>query len=446
MKILLIGNGFDLEHNLPTSYKDFLAFCEKAREIYTYSKIYTRNNKAATLHDYIQNNLNGWGINKFIKEILSEAFINRKLKTLPNKDMEVTTQNKGLDELYTHIKHNIWLEYFLESPSYIGENWIDFESEISKVIQILDETRTLIINNESIMDIGENKSKILTKILEASKVSKMSKVSLHDEFKEIREIDNFIAFLNTELERLIRALEIYIAEFVHEITITKKNVDIERLNPDHILSFNYSDTYERVYGKEKGIDYNYIHGKADINKNMITSNLVLGIDEYLDDNRKDEELEFLTFKKFYQRIYKSTENDYLDWVDEIKEGYADYLKKESDAYARAVESLKDRSFDFPYEKNICGESLNIECPEHTLYIFGHSLDVTDRDILKMFICNDNVQTKIFYYRENKDDKKVLGKLIRNLIRIMGQDELLRRTGGIHKTIEFIPQTISEEEE
>lgn len=36
---------------------------------------------------------------------------------------------------------------------------------------------------------------------------------------------------------------------------------------------------------------------------------------------------------------------------------------------------------------------------------------------------------------------VLGKLIKNLILMMGQDELIRRTGGVNKTIEFIPQTI-----
>ena len=49
--------------------------------------------------------------------------------------------------------------------------------------------------------------------------------------------------------------------------------------------------------------------------------------------------------------------------------------------------------------------------------------------------------KIFYYRENEDDKRALGKLIKNLILMMGQDELIKRTGGVNKTIEFIPQTI-----
>ena len=86
---------------------------------------------------------------------------------------------------------------------------------------------------------------------------------------------------------------------------------------------------------------------------------------------------------------------------------------------------------------------NKKYPEvnHNLFIFGHSLDKTDRDILKLLICNDNVTTKIYYYRKNKNDKKELGKLIKNLVRIMGQDELISRTMGEHKTIEFIPQTV-----
>ena len=34
--LYLIGNGFDLAHGLPTSYKDFLDFCKMVRELYTY--------------------------------------------------------------------------------------------------------------------------------------------------------------------------------------------------------------------------------------------------------------------------------------------------------------------------------------------------------------------------------------------------------------------------
>lgn len=39
MNILVIGNGFDLAHGLPTKYKDFLFFCSVVKEIISDSKI-----------------------------------------------------------------------------------------------------------------------------------------------------------------------------------------------------------------------------------------------------------------------------------------------------------------------------------------------------------------------------------------------------------------------
>ena len=407
MNILIIGNGFDLAHGLPTRYDDFLDFCETVRRIYTYSGDASRK-------DYIYHNIDEWEINDDIKKLLLEAFDKRDCKKNLNDDcthnLKVTISYKFLNELYTHIVKNTWLEYFLEFRSSIGENWIDFETEISKVIQVLDEAISVKKSGKEINEMQKEKQKILLD------VQKASGRSMQKAFKDVTALSDFAVFLDAELGRLVRALEIYIVEFVGKIPAIEKNVDIEKLNLDHVLSFNYSDTYERIYSKGKEVECDYIHGKADISKNVNTSNLVLGIDEYLDDNKKNKELGLLSFKKFYQRIYKSTVNRYLEWVDEIKDGYANYLKPHS----------------------ISGEA---EYPEHNLYIFGHSLDITDRDVLKMFICNENVQTKIFYYRKNQEDKTELGKLIRNLILIMGQEELIRRTGGVHKTIEFVPQTV-----
>lgn len=71
---------------------------------------------------------------------------------------------------------------------------------------------------------------------------------------------------------------------------------------------------------------------------------------------------------------------------------------------------------------------------HNLYIFGHSLDITDKDILKSLILNDNVQTKIFYHNEEAHAKQIA-----NLVKVIGQDELIKRTGGSTKTIKFVPQ-------
>lgn len=380
-KILLIGNGFDLAHGLPTSYKDFLDFCKMVRELYTYPIID---------NEYNQKKLIDWNTDKTIKSKLLECYENRK-NCFEDK---ITTQCKELDELYDCIKENVWINYFLEREKSIGENWIDFETEISNVVQAIETLKGYIERDEDVLKIKDTKQQTIIYFL------KIAKKSLQDVFN-LKRIDGFIEDISIELDKLIRSLEIYICEFVNEIDIIKENDDIKTITPDYVLSFNYSNTYERIYGQSKEVTYDYIHGKADIENNVDTCNLVLGIDEYLEDDKNDK-LEFIAFKKFYQRIYKSTDSTYMKWVEQIKK--------------------------YP-EVN------------HNLFIFGHSLDKTDRDILKLLICNDNVTTKIYYYRKNKNDKKELGKLIKNLVRIMGQDELISRTMGEHKTIEFIPQTV-----
>ena len=97
-----------------------------------------------------------------------------------------------------------------------GENWIDFEVEISKVIQSLDELRTTLKKRGDYQDVQKEKQRILMAILKASEGS------LQMTYGDVNAIDSFAVFLNTELERLIRALEVYIAKFVGDIKIVQK--------------------------------------------------------------------------------------------------------------------------------------------------------------------------------------------------------------------------------
>lgn len=407
MNILVIGNGFDLAHGLPTKYGDFLEFCERAKRIYTFQK-------DVSLSDYKSKNIDNWKTNDYIKTALLEAFEKRNCNT-----NSVRVSNKALEELYTYIRQNAWLEYFLKCRSFVGENWIDFESEISRVVQSLDELRTIVVNEKSLQDISKDKQEILMNMLN------VSNGSLQKNYANITAIDSFVRFLNIELERLIRALEIYIAEFISKISILQRNSDIGGLTVGHVLSFNYSDTYQRLYGTDEKIRYDYIHGRADINNTLKSNNMVLGIDEYLIKKRRNRETEFIAFKKYYQRIYKGTGCEYKNWIYKIKESGKSIEEKLRAEYSVQIPFLK-------FTNNM----------RHNLYIFGHSLDVTDKDILKDLILQDNVYTTIYYHKiyddTGKDDngRADLGSKIANLVKVIGQDELIRRTGGSTKTIEF----------
>ena len=59
----------------------------------------------------------------------------------------------------------------------------------------------------------------------------------------------------------------------------------------------------------------------------LKNNMVLGIDEFLPVEKQNLSIEFVGFKKFYQRIYKETVCKYKNWVDEIKSEYSLYVRK-----------------------------------------------------------------------------------------------------------------------
>lgn len=157
-----------------------------------------------------------------------------------------------------------------------------------------------------------------------------------------------------------------------------------------------------MYDIEHRAQYCYIHGKASKTSSFEICNLVLGINEHLDQGKRDEENQFVWFKKFYQRIYKGTGSEYRNWLDDFDEMYGHVTEQ------------------YP------GEFLN------EIHIFGHSLDATDKDILARMIKEKLTETIIYY-----KDKADLAKKIENLVKVIGEDELIERTGGNNQSIRFV---------
>ena len=390
MNILVVGNGFDLAHGLPTKYGDFLGMIQRFKSIINEPNIM----KAGYL-DNIEKPIYAF-LDRFI---FAEGALRVEFNRL--------------------IEDNFWIEYFLKNPMYQKENWIDFESEISKVIKQLNED--MYIDNVKRWqlddEINDLANEYLKKIYYKYTSTLRSMVILTDGKSESVTFRQIRDRLYSDLNRLIRALEIYMTAYIEQMECNLESPDINNICFDGILSFNYTDTYEKLYDSKRLANYDYIHGKANIKNKIYTNNMVLGIDEYLPTHRKDKDVDFISFKKFYQRIYKETGCEYRKWVDDI----------------RSNNPIKNRTYGrFDENGNKVIESTYSS--QHNLYIFGHSLDVTDGDILKDLILNDNVHTTIYYV--NKD---VMGQQIVNLVKVIGQDELIKRTGGKNKTIEFKKQ-------
>lgn len=374
VNILVIGNGFDLAHKLPTKYSDFLNFI---RGFLKYDLVLTQpdlpvDNKERQYFEYFE-------------KLNSDK---------PNVYGEIKSLASG----------NLWIDYFLavyESREKDGKDgWIDFENEISVIIQVLDEIR---VRSSEQFNTGTEYAKMDTWHFKRLRPLLFT----GEQYKNIAEyqissyfIPNCKKRLLEALNSLIRCLEIYLADYVQNLPI-KPLEDIAALDIDQVLSFNYTNTAERLYQarRDKTIDYDYIHGKADIESSVEKCNLVLGIDEYLSVPLQDNDNEFIEFKKFYQRIFKATGSHYIDWI----------------------EARRDNAKHMPKAK----------IAELNIYIYGHSLDVTDKDTLRKLILEDGTFTTVYYY--NKQD---LGKKISNLVKVIGESELIRRTDGRHATIVF----------
>lgn len=343
MDILVIGNGFDLAHELPTRYTDFLNF------INGFSRYYRYNNRKFHKNE----------INTEVKKYIDNLY------TFSSDSMA----KQIVQEIAELIKDNVWIKYF--NNININEGWVDFESEISKVIQTLDSMR-LAVKRE----IKKGKNKVDMKSYQQVILHNFGIKSGNVRLENLLQVKNKCIF---DLNRLTRCLEIYLSDYVNSYPVKFKIYDIKNIQVDKVLSFNYTNTYERVYNNygEQKIEYDYIHGKANIFNSLDECNLVLGIDEYLQDDDRDNDNEYIQFKKFYQRIYKRTGCAYLNWINQAKD-------------------------------------LNI-------YIYGHSLDIADRDILVKLFNSENAKVTIFYH-----NKAALEGQIINLVKVIGQDKLIEK--------------------
>lgn len=376
MNILVIGNGFDIAHGLPTSYKDFLRF-------------------VSILQD-LSANLEVNPLGKVEKRMLS--YLKDLKERISQKDKVALAIWTELVEL---VDNNVWISYFQKIN--VKEHWVDFEKEISKIIKTLDSARKLVeekvSHGEEYAGIEAGQFQILCHFIGEETDDYRSVQFKPDAFTDYKEQ------LLTDLNRLTRCLEIYLSEFVNNLPVLFQRKDIKQINVDKVLSFNYTDTFRRVYNAnaQKEIDYDFIHGKATSESNLQACNLVLGIDEYLEGKDKDLDNEFIAFKKFYQRIFKGTGNAYTKWLCT------------HDSYVLDI-GQKNRPKMHP--------NVNI-------YFYGHSLDITDKDILKQLLTSEWVTATIFYH-----SKDALGSQIANLVKVIGEEELIQRTGGPSQSIVF----------
>lgn len=252
MKDLIIGNGFDVANGLPTKYSQFLNICKSVKSC-------------------------GRIVNKSRIQLL--ALSDDDKETLANFYSTIGQDN--YNEFLQLSTHNLFLFHFIDKERIIGDKWLNFEEEIQNFI-------------EKILFERDNASGEIFNTIN---------------IKALRDFDNFVhirgktykdlfEIIREQHKELIRLLEIYIDGYVNRLPLNKID-GFKKGFYNHILSFNYTDTYSEKYEPEL-CSCCYIHGQACIDKTK-QCQMVLGFD-----NKQKypviTDIEMLPYVKFFQRL------------------------------------------------------------------------------------------------------------------------------------------------
>lgn len=321
-----------------------------------------------------------------------------------NKNIKEVNDDKIINSYRTffdQFSDNIILRFILLNKLKI-DNWNNLESQISQLasgITIIKESlkeQDLLfiyndINSQTDYDKLQSAKNYFQNFQNSSHISFiLEELAYQDNSDEIS-IYSILTRYNHRVEQSLNSLTLLLEFYLFYLDNIEDKKEIIKNNGvniidnfgkiDNILTFNYTDTAEQKYNLDKE-SIHYIHGRQNFIESSIDNNhLVFGIED--NDNIVNNDL--VNYQKTFQRIIKKTGFKYKKFID--------------------PSSLKN--FD------IC-----------RIIIFGHSLDILDKEIFLDFFNKDfqkvtKVEFFVLYF--GNDDLK---SKVRNLSTFLGKDTLV----------------------
>lgn len=402
-RIIIIGNGFDLAHNLKTSYKDFIDdyWLTVGEKVYGgYWRWLDQQYGMNHLFDNYEDDFVSIETNYGKVDAPKESFFNKKEDSpFGNLCALIERYNKNPNTNVTICLKfkNRFFERISSQCSLV--NWVDIENEYYEILKELLQEENPQKQNESIRMLNKEFDNVkglleeyLTRITENAELKKHQ--SIQDAFSSFVEFDEIAtckqtAFINTIFSDMAIHSDFSYDEdndLVYDMLDTnderrmhfvKKNIDKEsfkknRLIPQTLLlNFNYTKTAEKLYVDSNIHKVINIHGELNNENNPI----IFGYGDELDDN--------------YKLIEKLQNNDFLENIKSIR-----YHKTKN------YRSLLEFIALGPYQ----------------IFIMGHSCGNSDRTLLNTLFEHDNCLSIKVFYRQYDDGKDNYIDLIKNISR------------------------------
>lgn len=394
-RLVIIGNGFDLAHGLPTSYGHFID---------DFWKNFRLNHKSDEYQEFVVTNDSFTGyyerqkpINNFrdFKQNLSD-YCKDYLYIFYDEDC---VASHGLKEIF-RFKNDFFLKINNESI----ENWVDIENlyfrELKKIV---------------------NKSTDITKTQEFLKKEQVKNVKkLNEEFEKIKNLfENYLIknvidiysfqHFSGENQEFFKILELLkpISKLSNEQNVLKefnKKEDQEEIeikfkeeliniiiNQVYLLSFNYTFTgqkYQSLLKNDERIEskINYIHGVVG---NITENKINFGFGDEMDDD--------------YKIIENINDNEFL---------------------------RNFKSFHYLQNSNYNNLLSFVENEKFQVLILGHSCGLSDRTLLNTIFEHENCRSiKVFYHEIKDENGKVIKDnyldLIQNISRHFNDKKIMR---------------------
>ncbi len=405
MNLLVVGNGFDLAHGLPTRYSDFLDFLTLCvLEWHDWRKFHVWpgesnpwKNDACILDDLVQTIKS----NQKVSEKVVEIFETNK------SDIEKAFGKEGTLSIFND---NTWVRYCLYVYAYKKSfakefNWIDIEDEMLRFIRYIESQKytgtsvTYLSMNLPYYKFPDNYTTIQFDV--RSVIRAMSSSNIPEDMLKRKIFEH----LFRELEQFSESLKFYLSLVMEQFrenptSIFAINTNAkESIYVDHIVSFNYTYTAQMCYGNNNNV--HYVNGQLEDEK------IILGVENPSLDKTHDYCDNYVNlFFKNIQRILYNYGYTYSTWLYE----YTDTIGN------RVL-------FD--------GETVS----GVNVHIIGHSLAISDKYILTDIIMSAD-RVSIYYY--NEQDKK---DKITNLYRLLGDKDFSNHVNHskVKPTISFIDQ-------
>lgn len=392
MNILIVGNGFDLSHYLPTKYDHFMVAMQSIE------------NWDESKGDMGFDDLFGSLYEK-------EDYFFSYTKAIYKTD-EIKISVEKIEELKNQLAENVWYQYFSDHVREV-KTWIDFENKIKNALNemsiffkaiedvaLKNSNFNLEIANKEQTERGIFINKHTCRVLDLLGVldcdfyrwlddgsyGKCSttdtwvdvRYKIKEEFIQTNKIYNKFKFdlVRDHLQKNLNNFSLLFNNYLLILDGLFKKIipsikgtlgSFEITDFEKVFSFNYTKTFVYLYGTS---DIEFLHGSVSDNKNDI--NIVLGVSSL----NKDllNKYKFHGFLKYHQKLLNDTDYLFLDDSTSL------------------VQDITQSSNYLNYDDNF------------NFYIWGHSLDSSDEQYIKeLFAFNNeddqNVRVIVLYFNK-----------------------------------------------